>query len=168
MMISPVNYIEMLEDKSYSSLLKERDVLIREIRRFEKDRDRYEEESMKTPSPDVRYQMNLHYLEKLCELISGAYNREYLWGDKEKKELIRSNLFDHMEEVHTTAMGIQRIKKNLSLDVENVVDWCKEKIQQSNAVISKKGKNWYVDVDGCIITVNTTSYTIITAKRMKQ
>ena len=29
--------------------------------------------------------------------------------------------------------------------------------------ISRKGKNYYIEADGCIITVNASSYTIITA-----
>ena len=40
-----------------------------------------------------------------------------------------------------------------------------DKITAENAEITRKGKNWYVSVDGCIITVNAYSYTIITAHR---
>lgn len=36
MMISPESYIKMMKDKSYKSLLKERDRLIRSIQSFEK------------------------------------------------------------------------------------------------------------------------------------
>jgi hypothetical protein len=41
----------------------------------------------------------------------------------------------------------------------------KEKVSDPNAVIEKQGKNWYVKIDGCEITVNAKSYTIITAHR---
>lgn len=34
-----------------------------------------------------------------------------------------------------------------------------------NSVIEKQGKNWYVHVDGCVITVNASSYTIIIEHR---
>ena len=61
-----------------------------------------------------------------------------------------------------------RIKRNLSLDTDDVAEWCKFKISSGNAVITRNGKNWYVNVDGCIITVNAYSYTIITAHKEKR
>ena len=36
------------------------------------------------------------------------------------------------------------------------------------AVIERKGKNWYITVDGCIITVNAYSYTVITAHKLRK
>lgn len=74
-------------------------------------------------------------------------------------------LLTNLNRIHTTDLGLLRIRKNLSLDVEDVVSWCKDKIMAENAEITRKGKNWYVSVDGCIITVNAYSYTIITAHR---
>ncbi len=59
-------------------------------------------------------------------------------------------------------------RKNLSLDTDDVVSWCRDKIQNLDAVISRKGKNWYVDIDSCQITVNAYSYTIITAHKKQQ
>lgn len=79
-----------------------------------------------------------------------------------KNELIRN-----INKLHSTELGIQRIKKNLFLDTEDVIGWCKEKIVLPTAEITRKGKNWYVMVDGCIITVNAYSYTIITAHKEK-
>ena len=78
MMVSPEGYIEMLKDKSYMGLMKERDSLLREIRRFEKDKDQSGEEWIVNPSPDVRYQMNLQYIGKICDLMARVYNREYV------------------------------------------------------------------------------------------
>lgn len=77
-------------------------------------------------------------------------------------------LFDNMGRIHTTDMGVDRIKKNLSLDEADVVQWCKSKIMSEKAEISKQGKNWYISIDGCIITVNASSYTIITAHKEKK
>ena len=51
---------------------------------------------------------------------------------------------------------------------DHVVDWCKTKIDSAHTVITRNGKNWYVVVDGCIITVNANSYTIITAHKEKK
>ena len=70
--------------------------------------------------------------------------------------------------LHTTELGVMRIRRNLSLDVEDVVGWCKTKIASNAAVITRNGKNWYVTIDNCIITINAYSYTIITAHRVKK
>ena len=77
------------------------------------------------------------------------------------------DLLKNLSKLHTTELGIVRIKRNLSLDTENVVEWCKDKILSTNAIITRNGKNWYINVDGCTITVNAHSYTIITAHREK-
>ncbi|MCI8770055.1 MAG: DUF3781 domain-containing protein [Lachnospiraceae bacterium] len=88
---------------------------------------------------------------------------------KSTKE-ISSNLelLDHLDELHTTDLGNVRIKRNLSLDTADVVAWCKEIIRSAHAVITRKGKNWYISVDDIVITVNAHSYTIITAHREKR
>lgn len=77
-------------------------------------------------------------------------------------------LLKNLDKLHTTELGTVRIKKNLSLSTDDVVLWCKTKINSDNAVITRKGKNWYVNADGCIITVNAHSYTIITAHKEKK
>lgn len=79
-----------------------------------------------------------------------------------------NDLLNYLDKLHTTELGAERIKRNLSLDTDNVVDWCKDKINSAGAVISRNGKNWYVNVDGCIITVNAYSCTIITAHKVKK
>ena len=76
-------------------------------------------------------------------------------------------LLDNIEKLHTTELGITRIKKNLNLQTDDVVNWCKEKIQQADAKIIRRGKNWYITVESCVITVNAYSYTIITAHKVK-
>ena len=37
-------------------------------------------------------------------------------------------LLQNIDKVHTTEMGIDRIKKNLKLDTNNVVEFCKRHI----------------------------------------
>ena len=76
-------------------------------------------------------------------------------------------LIENIVKVHTTEMGVERIRKNLGLGNIDVVEWCKEKILDDKARIVRKGKNWYTYIDGCIITVNASSYTIITAHKDK-
>lgn len=83
-------------------------------------------------------------------------------GKYEKDELLQN-----LNKLHTTKLGVERIKRNLSLDTEDVVDWCKIKINSPDAIIERKGKNWYVDIDDCILTVNANSFTIITAHKIK-
>lgn len=75
----------------------------------------------------------------------------------------KDTLIANIDKIHSTEMGILRIKKNLMLDINDVVQFCKEKILDKNAVIYKNGKNWYCEVDNAIITINSYSYTIITA-----
>ncbi len=76
---------------------------------------------------------------------------------------INNELLKNLDALHTTELGAMRIKRNLSSDTDDVVDWCKAKIKSDYAVITRNGKNWYVHVDNIIITVNAYSYTIITA-----
>ena len=74
-------------------------------------------------------------------------------------------LIDNIGKIHTTEMGIGRIKRNLGLGDIDVVEWCRERILDKSARIDKNGKNWYVMIDDIVITVNASSYTIITAHK---
>ena len=76
-------------------------------------------------------------------------------------------LLDNISKVHTTEMGIDRIKKNLKLNTNDVVEFCKNKILDKNCNIYKQGKNWYCEIGNIKITINSYSYTIITAHLIK-
>lgn len=82
---------------------------------------------------------------------------------------MKNDLIDNIEKLHTTPMGVERIRRNLELggDVKDVVAFCRRKILDDKVAITRQGKNCYVKIDGCIITVNAYSYTIITAKKSK-
>lgn len=82
---------------------------------------------------------------------------------KMDKQILLSNI----NKVHTTEMGVGRIRRNLKLDTDDVVDYCKKKVLDKNCNIYKQGKNWYCEVDNIIITINSYSYTIITAHLVK-
>ena len=77
------------------------------------------------------------------------------------KDIVLSNI----DKIHTTKMGIDRIKRNLNLDNIDVVEYIKKIILDNKSNIIKKGKNYYCTLDDIIVTINSYSYTIITAKR---
>ena len=65
------------------------------------------------------------------------------------KEILLLNI----DKVHTTKMGIDRIKRNLKLDTNDVVEFCKNKVLDKNCCIYKQGKNWYCEIDDIKITI---------------
>ena len=100
---------------------------------------------------------------KWCNLKNELYVKCH---DKEcfmnKNELIQN-----IDKIHITSMGIDRIKKNIKVDIDDVVEYLKNKILNENSVIYKQGKNWYCEIDNIRITINSYSYTIITAHTIK-
>lgn len=77
-----------------------------------------------------------------------------------------NELIKNIDKLHTTQLGITRIKRNLEI-TGDIVKWCKTKILDKAASIKKQGKNWYIKIERYIITVNASSYTIITAHKEK-
>lgn len=75
------------------------------------------------------------------------------------RELLLSNI----DRIHTTEMGLARIKKNLKLNTNDIIEYCKNKILDKNCNIYKQGKNWYCEINNIRITINAYSYTIITS-----
>ena len=74
-----------------------------------------------------------------------------------------NDLLMNIDKVHTTKMGMDRIKNNLKLEDIDVVEYCKNKVKDKKCNIYKEGKNWYCKIDNIVITINSYSYTIITA-----
>lgn len=92
--------------------------------------------------------------------------------ETEKHIYIRKNnaeeFLAHIDSLHTTPLGEERIRKNLGLEAGvNTVEFCKREIISDKCTMVKEGKNWYCSNHGIRITVNSFSYTIITAKRGK-
>ena len=77
-------------------------------------------------------------------------------------------LEDHLNIIHTTEMGAQRIRRNLGLQESDICTWFRSMILSQDAFIEKCGKNWYVRANGCEMTVNASSYTVITAHRIRK
>lgn len=78
---------------------------------------------------------------------------------------MKNELIQNLDKLHTTELGKIRIQRNLELDIDDVVSWCKSIIPFSSN-IERKGKNRYVKTDDYIITINTYSYTFITAHKI--
>ena len=78
-----------------------------------------------------------------------------------------NELLQNFQKLHTTPMGIDRIRRNLGLgeNVRDVVEFCRKAILRDDCQIKRQGKNWYCQIDDMIITVNAYSYTIITAHK---
>lgn len=79
------------------------------------------------------------------------------------KEILRENI----DKIHTTEMGVLRIKRNLKIEVDDVVDYCKKMIMDKQCVVEKQGKNYYCYLGKVKLTINSYSYTIITAHLLK-
>lgn len=79
----------------------------------------------------------------------------------------KKELLDNLDKIHTTEMGIDRIKRNIGLDIDDVVTYCKTKLLDKNCNIYKQGKNWYCETDNIKLTINGYSYTVITAHMIK-
>ena len=56
-------------------------------------------------------------------------------------------LLDNIDKLHTTEMGVDRIRKNLKIDTADVVGYCKNKAIDKNCNIYKQGKIWYCEVE---------------------
>ena len=77
-----------------------------------------------------------------------------------------NDLIENINKIHSTELGIIRVKQNLELKTNDIIKYTKKIIKEAEN-INKKGKNWYVYKGDCIITINANSYTIITAHRIK-
>ncbi len=75
----------------------------------------------------------------------------------------KETLIQNIDKVHTTELGEKRIAKNLKISQENIVEFCIDKITDEKSEVEVKGKNYYI-INGSIkLTVNRSSFTIITA-----
>ena len=49
------------------------------------------------------------------------------------KNMENNELLNHLDKLHTTELGVVRIKRNLALDNDHVVDWCRNMIPSVEA-----------------------------------
>ena len=106
--------------------------------------------------------------ELLKEIVLDTCNDLIKNGKKVNKVNETNNLFLNLDKVHTTKLGEERIQRNLDVKVDNIVNYCIDKIKNKNTVIYRVGKNYYCEVDNIKITINVSSYTIITAHKLNK
>lgn len=76
----------------------------------------------------------------------------------------KKTLLENIDKIHTTEMGVGRIQRNLKIN-EEPVGYCISKLKKEDSKVKKEGKNYYIEVDDCRITINSSSFTIITAHK---
>lgn len=83
--------------------------------------------------------------------------------------MIKDILISNIDKIHTTKLGIYRICKNLGYDVTNdILIYIKNIILDSKSAVLKKGKNYYCYLDKIVITINSYSFTVITAHKERR
>lgn len=92
----------------------------------------------------------------------GLYLNEVLYEEPSDNA---NELLANLDKLHITELGERRVRKNLDLSVQSVVEWAKSQIRSPKAEITRVGKNHQVLCENCRITVNASSFTIITAHR---
>ena len=75
----------------------------------------------------------------------------------------KNELLMNIYKIHTTHLDISRIKRNLGIE-EDVVEFCKNK---QGFIELMENENWYIENGAIKITINASSYTIITAHIIK-
>ena len=75
----------------------------------------------------------------------------------------KNELLKNLDKLKTTLNGAIRIRQNLGVNSVNAVEWCKTQITSKNSTVRREGKNYYVKANGYEITINASSFTIITA-----
>lgn len=81
-----------------------------------------------------------------------------------EKENLSGELIKNLDKIHTTKLGAERIRKNIDLNIGDIAEWCRQKVLSADEIY-RQGKNWYVNNNNCVITINAHSYTIITAHK---
>lgn len=79
---------------------------------------------------------------------------------------MNKELLDHINSIHTTKLGEERIKKNLGI-TGDPVDYLKKLLLNEETMVIKKGKNYYVRIKNIQLTINSFNYCVITAHLKK-
>lgn len=71
-----------------------------------------------------------------------------------------NELLQNLDKIHISKSGEVRIRNDFGLTIDNVLDWCKEKISDQAAIIERIGKSWFVYLGDYMITVDARRYHI--------
>jgi len=77
---------------------------------------------------------------------------------------MNDDLLANLGKLHSTVLGMERIRSNIGLEDADPVAWVKHQVENAKTIIRKR-KNWYVYVDSALITINAHSFTIFTAHK---
>ncbi len=160
-------------DNNIIKLIAERGGYVAQASKFKKNEDgvrdtsRVEKVIQKVREKAQLYGANPDMVEALYrEMISRFVKMEMKEFHKNNPSDNKQILLSAIDKIHTTPMGAERISKNLKLTDTNPVEYCKAQILSPDCHIYKDGKNWYCETVSIKITVNSFSYTIITAHKI--
>ena len=57
---------------------------------------------------------------------------------------MQNDLTENIYKIHTTPLGIIRLRKNLGLETGDIEKWCKNKIKNTGAIIKKEKIGMYI------------------------
>ena len=80
---------------------------------------------------------------------------------------MKEELLLNMDKIHTSYPGMDRISKNLNINRSDVIKYCKDIILNKESTVYKKGKNYYAELSDIKLTINSYTFTIITAHKLK-
>jgi len=173
MMISPDYFIDQFKASSYAQLIKERNELMEEILRFEENERcglRDEAEWSICPSPLVRYQMILEYLQKLLELMAKAYREDTVMVDEENAEevlaFIRNVIWSEgiylddpspmMKKAHRFLNKLVKEGNAEAMNIKGAMYYEGQGVEQDQ----KKAVSWYKKAAdaGCALAMSNLGY----------
>lgn len=79
----------------------------------------------------------------------------------------KSILLKHINDIHTTELGYQRIQKVIKLSDIECVNYIKDIVNKNETKITKVGKNYYLYFENVKITINSYNYCVITVHNIK-
>lgn len=80
--------------------------------------------------------------------------------------ITKNQLLHDLDRLHATPMSEARIRLNMKPD-KDVVIWAKEIINNDLSRVTRRGKNYYVQLNNAVLTINAHSLTLITAHYIK-
>lgn len=78
----------------------------------------------------------------------------------------KEEMLGKLDKLHTTPMCEARIRLNMK-PTKDVVAWALDIIKDPRTRVTRKGKNYYVQLNNVMLTVTSGSMTIITAHYIK-